>query len=78
MRLPMKEFPRVAAWEKRMRAIPLVAADLERARKAMAGADLATSSRAPTAVSIGATAGWNGPCVMALSISLRANSMQVR
>src|SRR2546430_2196593 len=47
MRLSMNEFPRVAAWEKRMRAIPLVAADLERARKAMAEADLADEFEGP-------------------------------
>ena len=47
MRLRMNEFPRVAAWEKRMRAIPLVAADLERARKAMAAADLADEFEGP-------------------------------
>jgi glutathione S-transferase len=47
MRLQMNEFPRLAAWEQRMRAIPLVAADLERARKAMAGDDLASEFEGP-------------------------------
>ena len=47
MRLPMLEFPRLAVWEKRMRAIPLVAADLERARKAMAEGNLADEFEGP-------------------------------
>src|SRR5579863_370514 len=47
MRLPMHEFPRLAVWEKRMRAIPLVAADLERARKAMAEGNLADEFEGP-------------------------------
>ena len=47
MRLPMNEFPRVVAWEKRMRAMPLVAADLGRARKAMAAGDLADEFEGP-------------------------------
>lgn len=47
MRLRMSEFPRLASWEKRMRAIPLVAADLERARKAMAHGDLASEFEGP-------------------------------
>jgi glutathione S-transferase len=47
MRLRMDEFPRLADWEKRMRAIPLVAADLERARKAMAEGNLASEFEGP-------------------------------
>ena len=47
MHLRITEFPRLAAWEKRMRAIPLVAADLERARKAMAEGDLASEFEGP-------------------------------
>lgn len=47
MRLRMDEFPRLAAWEKRMRAIPLVAADLERARAAMAAGSLAEEFEGP-------------------------------
>jgi glutathione S-transferase len=47
MRLAMDEFPRLAAWEKRMRSIPLVAADLARARKAMAGSNLADEFEGP-------------------------------
>jgi len=47
MRLRMNEFPRLAAWEKRMRAIALVAADLERARKAMAEGELASEFEGP-------------------------------
>jgi hypothetical protein len=43
----MNEFPRLAAWQQRMRAIPLVAADLERARKAMAEGDLASEFEGP-------------------------------
>ena len=47
MHLPMNEFPRLAAWEKRMRAIPLVAADLESARKAMAEGNIADEFEGP-------------------------------
>ena len=36
MRIRTAEFPALVAWEKRMRAMPLVAADLERMRSAMA------------------------------------------
>src|SRR5262249_40035775 len=46
-RLQMGEFPRLAAWEQRMRAIALVAADLERARKAMAEGNLASEFEGP-------------------------------
>ncbi len=47
MRISMDEFPALAAWEKRMRAIPLVAADIERARKAMASSDLLAEFEGP-------------------------------
>jgi glutathione S-transferase len=47
MRLATDEFHRLAAWEKRMRSIPPVAADLKRARKAMAGGNLADEFEGP-------------------------------
>ncbi|HVA41618.1 MAG TPA: glutathione S-transferase family protein [Candidatus Binataceae bacterium] len=47
MRLSLNEFPALAAWEKRMRAIPLVAADLDRAREAMAHSDLLAEFEGP-------------------------------
>jgi glutathione S-transferase len=47
MRLRISEFPRLAAWEKQMRAIALVAADLERARKAIAEGNLAAEFEGP-------------------------------
>jgi glutathione S-transferase len=47
MRLATDEFPRLAAWEKRMRSIPLVAADLARARKAMEESSLADEFEGP-------------------------------
>jgi glutathione S-transferase len=47
MRLRMAEFPRLAAWEKRMRAVAVVAADLERARKAMAEGNIADEFEGP-------------------------------
>lgn len=47
MRLKMDEFPALAAWEKRMRAMPIVAADIERARKAMAAGDLLDEFEGP-------------------------------
>ena len=79
MRLPMNEFPRAGglgeADARDSRWSPPTSS--ARARR-WPRPTSPTSSRGPTAVSIGATAGWNGRCVMALSISLRANSMQVR
>jgi len=47
MRLRMSEYPRLAKWEKRMLAIPAVAADLERARAAMAAVSLAQEFEGP-------------------------------